>query len=540
MTGIQQTIEQRTGRGTLAIVLHAHLPYVRHPEHPDFFEESWLFEAITESYLPLLRVFRSWEDLGMRNVLTISISPPLAAMLGDPLLIQRYSVQLAKLHGLAEREVARCAPRSEEHRVAAFYLNRVDSLITFYEHELQSRVLDEIKRLAVVGVIELATTAATHGFLPLLISNPAAVRAQVLIARDTHRAVFGMDPAGMWLPECAYVSGIETFLAEANIRWFVLDSHGLLFGNPQPRFAIYRHCFTPAGPAVFARDRESSRQVWSAEEGYPGDPAYREFYRDVGFDLSDEHVEPFLAPDGKRRFTGLKYRRITGSTSEKAFYDRDLAVQAADGHATHFLDERRRQLRELSESLPVDPIVVVPFDAELFGHWWFEGPEFLDFFARKAWFDQQDFEMGTLNGFLRKHPGGQLIVPSSSSWGHRGYWEVWLGESNSWIYPHLHGAAKRMSEVATRMSAGAPTAQEERCLRQMARELLLAQASDWAFLMRARTAGDYPEKRTRNHLLRFNRLYDGLVSGSVDEALLADCEWRSPLYENVNWRYYAG
>ncbi len=531
--------EEQTGRGTLAIVLHAHLPYVRHPEYEDFFEERWLFEAITECYLPLLRIFRGWEGLGMRDVLTLSVSPTLAAMLGDTLLKERYAKHLEKLLRLTDREKSRCARGSAEMDVAEFYRLRLRDLAEFYHRELKENLLGELRRLAEASVIALATTAVTHGFLPLLAAEPAAVRAQILLARDAHREVFGVESGGIWLPECAYISGIEGFLAEANFRWFVVDAHGLLFGHPRPRFAIYRHCYTPAGPAVFARDRESSRQVWSAEEGYPGDAAYREFYRDLGFDAAAADVAEFVAPDGRRTFTGLKYRRITGTTSEKEFYDRQLALATADRHATHFLAEREKQLRELSESLPVDPVVVAPFDAELFGHWWFEGPEFLDFFARKAWFDQSAFRLGTLDGFLCEHPGGQLIAPSASSWGQRGYWEVWLGEKNAWIYPHLHGAARRMRQMAQRWAHSAPGEVEERCLRQMCRELLLAQGSDWAFLMRAGTAGDYPERRTREHTLCFNRLFEGLERSAIDTRLLTQCEKRSPLFPHINWRVYA-
>ena len=218
---------------------------------------------------------------------------------------------------------------------------------------------------------------------------PQAVRAQIFIARDDYRECFGRDPAGIWLPECAYVSGIDQVLQEANLRWFILDAHGLMYGQPRPRRAIYAPCFTPAGPAAFSRDRESSRQVWSAMHGYPGDPAYRDFYRDIGFELSPEELEPMIAPGQTRKFTGFKYHRITGRTSDKEHYHRVWAMAAADAHAGHFMHERRGQIESLRRVLDVDPIVVAPFDAELFGHWWFEGPEWLELFIRKAVYDQQ-------------------------------------------------------------------------------------------------------------------------------------------------------
>ena len=369
---------------------------------------------------------------------------------------------------------------------------------------------------------------------------PEAVRAQIFIARDAHRQFFGRDPVGIWLPECGYFPGLDDVLQEANLRWFVMDSHGLMFGNPRPRYAIYSPVFTPSGVAAFARDRESSRQVWSAEEGYPGDPAYRDFYRDIGLDLAEDYIRPFLPRDGTRKFTGIKYHRITGrGVRDKDLYNRGWAMGAADHHAGNFMWNRQNQLRGLSEGTNIDPIVVSPFDAELFGHWWFEGPEFLNFFIRKAVYDQSDFQLTTPTRYLAGHQTLQMVVPSASSWGHKGYWEVWLDESNSWIYPHLHAAARRMIELARKHEAK-PTQETERTLRQLARELLLAQSSDWAFLMKTGTAKAYATKRTKDHILRFTRLHDQLVCNNVDEEFLKNCEWRDNIFPDLNWRYYAG
>ena len=206
----------------------------------------------------------------------------------------------------------------------------------------------------------------------------------------------------------------------------------------------------------------------------------------------------------------------------------------------------------------VDPIVVSPFDAELFGHWWFEGPEWLDVFIRKSVFDQSDFKLTTPGQYLQEHDTHQMVVPSASSWGHKGYWEVWLDDSNSWIYPHLHTAARRMTETARRYcevpglfgAAGNPDPPDtnvgkipmallDRALRQMARELLLAQSSDWAFLMKTGTAKNYATKRTKDHILRFTRLYDQVRGEDLDASFLENCEWRDNLFPDLDWRYYA-
>jgi 1,4-alpha-glucan branching enzyme len=195
------------------------------------------------------------------------------------------------------------------------------------------------------------------------------------------------------------------------------------------------------------------------------------------------------------------------------------------------------QIEHLEKMLPVEPIVLSPFDAELFGHWWYEGPEFLDLFVRKAAYDQKTFRLATPGDYLRKNPTQQMVSPSPSSWGNKGYWEVWLDQCNSWIYPHLHAAARRMTEVARR-HAKTRSPFIDRTLKQLARELLLAQSSDWAFLMKTGTAVEYATRRTKDHLLRFTRLWEMLDSGGQDEALLSACEERDNLFPNVNWKYY--
>jgi 1,4-alpha-glucan branching enzyme len=275
--------------------------------------------------------------------------------------------------------------------------------------------------------------------------------------------------------------------------------------------------------------------------GYPGDPAYRDFYRDIGFDLSLEYLQPFLGADGHRKFTGLKYHRITGrAAAEKEVYKREWAMAAVEAHAAHFAAQRALQLGELRTAMNVPPIVVSPFDAELFGHWWFEGVEWLDRFIRKAVAAQQEFSFTTPSRYLEQNETLQLVTPSPSSWGNKGYWEVWLDDANSWIYPHLHAAAARMTELARIYAERDPLPPfVDRALAQMARELLLAQSSDWAFLMKTGTARQYATKRTKDHVLRFTRLYDQVRAELVDPAFLENCEWRDNLFPKLDWRVYA-
>ena len=520
--------------GYLALVLHAHLPFVRHPEHENFLEEDWLFEAISETYIPLLVMMQGLGRDGIPFKLTMSITPTLCAMLRDPLLQERYVRHVDLLIELSTRELERNEDHEQLRPLAEFYLEHFRESRRLFVDVWHGDLLAQFRALREQGALEIIACAATHGLLPIIQQQSReAARAQVLIGRDIYRENFATDPNGFWLPECAYAPGLETLLQEANVRWTILDAHGVMFGEPRPRRAIYAPYFTPAGPAVFARDRESSRQVWSAQEGYPGDPAYRDFYRDIGFDLPLEQID--LVTHGVRKFVGIKYHRITGRIGEKEFYDREVAEKIAEEHAAHYLEQRRRQIDELRAS-DFEPIIVVPFDAELFGHWWFEGPRFLDSFIRKI-HEQHDLQLITPSDYLAAHPTQQTIQPATSTWGEKGHLDVWIDRSNSWIYPPLHLAARKMSEVA-RARKNDPTPLAECTLKQLARELLLAQASDWAFLMKTGTAREYAAKRTIDHLTRFDRLDREFASGNVDENFLQDCEQRDNLFPNVNWRYY--
>ena len=521
--------------GYLSLILHAHLPFVRHPEHEKFLEESWLFEAITEAYMPLLQLLERWRRDGLKPRLTLTLTPTLCSMLRDPLLQERYDRHLKELIELAEKEIHRTRWEKPFHELALFYHERLTAVRKAYG-ACGRDLVSVFRQFQGLGLLEIITSSATHALLPLLADHPPSLRAQVLVACDHYRACFGCDPRGIWLPECAYVESLDDILQEANLRWFVTDTHGILHAHPRPRYATFAPIFTPKGVAAFGRDPDCSRQVWSRHAGYPGDPRYRDFYRDIGFDLDLDYVKPYLPAPSQRGFTGLKYHRITGKGPDKQVYDRQTALRAADEHAGHFLEARMAQFRRLSEILDRPPMVVAPYDAELFGHWWYEGPEFLDYFVRKACCDQKLFELITPEEYLRCQPTNQVATPAASSWGEGGYWRVWLDEKNEWIYPHLHIAQDRMTELARRFPQ--PDALQERMLKQAARELLLGQASDWPFILRAGTSPDYARKRVKDHVLRFTRIYEQLTAGQLDEEWLKEVEWRDNLFPNIDYRIW--
>jgi 1,4-alpha-glucan branching enzyme len=525
-------------QGYLTLVLHAHLPYVRHPEHARFLEEDWFFEAMTETYIPLLHVFEnlSRDDVDFR--LTLSLSPPLLTMMRDPLLLERYAALLDKLVELGDKEVDRTRWDAAFGPIAYMYRNRLDGIrATFRRYE--GDLVRAFRNFQDAGKLEIITANATHMFFPLADRNWAACHAQIELACREYERHFGRRPRGMWLGECGYSRGLDELLKESGLDFFFVDTHGVLYADPRPAYGVYAPVHCPSGVAAFGRDAESSKQVWSSKEGYPGDSLYRDFYRDIGYDLELDYIRPYIHPDGIRQATGFKYHRITGRDvplHEKAPYDFGAAHERTAVHAGNFLHNRERQVEFLRSKMDRPPIIVAPYDAELFGHWWYEGPQFLENLFRKMQYDQDLVAPITPSEYLSVHPTNQVATPCVSSWGYKGYSEYWLNGSNDWIYRHLHKLGERMVELAR----SHPEAQgiRRRALNQAARELLLLQASDWPFIMKTGTMVPYAVKRIRDHTNRFNHLYESIRKGKLNEPWLREVEERDNLLPTMDYRVY--
>jgi len=523
--------------GYLSLILHAHLPFVRHPEHPEFLEEDWLYEAITEVYLPLIFIFQNLHEAGASPRLAMNISPPLCEMLSDSLLQERYNRHLENLYELSQKELLRAGKESPEFLPAIrMYIEIFEAALRLWNDIYKRNLITAFRQLQEEGVLEIITCGATHGFLPLM-STTEAKRAQIQVAVKNYEKHFGRKPRGIWLPECAYEEGLEELLEEVGLEYFVSDTHAILYGTPRPRYGVHAPVRCPNGVATFARDVETSQQVWSAEVGYPGDPVYREFYRDIGWELPIEYLKPHLHADGNRRHLGLKYYRITGRTEKKEPYIPWLAREKAAEHAGHFLVERIRQsysLRELYKGHA--PLIVSPYDAELYGHWWFEGPQFLDFLFRKLHYDQDEIKAITPGDYLDSGIPIQVQQPAASSWGERGYYKVWLNEETAWMYPYQHDAERKMTELANRFDF--PDKTQRRILNQMARELLLAQSSDWAFQIYQGTTVEYASRRFRSHIHRFNLLANYLEKNEINERVLSEIEARDNIFQEIDYRVY--
>ncbi len=511
--------------GHLVLVLHTHLPWILgHGRSPH--GQDWLHEAIAECYVPLLRMMDRLVADGISPQLTVGVTPVLAEMLVSPRLREDFTVYCdARIkRAEADRTEFHAAGAYEAAGLAAnwsdFYASVLDDFLRRYRGDL----VGALRSLQDAGHVEILTSAATHGYLPLL-GTDAHVAAQVRAGVATYRRHFRRTPLGIWLPECAYRpagpwsrpvgkrregrrAGLESIVAANGLRYFFVDTHLVAGGTPsgtyEDRFeakpSAKRRKETHASPnepylvrargkpgvAVFARDPRSSAQVWSADFGYPGDGAYLEFHKKKG--------------EG-----GLRYHRITDRRmplDAKETYHPEPALARTSVHADHFVSLVRETLASFRAAHGRPGVVVAPFDTELFGHWWFEGPQWLEQVIRGL---QDDVTPLAAARFLERFPPTSTIALPEGSWGQGGHHWVWLNDDTKWVWQRVY-AAEDAFLGALRAARGKRRPDVKRAMAQLARELFLLESSDWPFLITTRSARDYAEARVRLHTEAFDRL----------------------------------
>jgi len=524
-------------KGYVNFVLHAHLPYIHHPENDTYLEEEWLFEAISECYIPLLLNYKRLEEEGVNFRITMTMTPPLLNMLDNKLLQERYIKYLKKHIDLCKKEVERTTYDERLNRLSKYYLDRYSNDLHIFRDVYECNIINAFKHFQDAGFLEIITCGATHGYFPILYVNEKTVRAQIGVAVKSYEKFFGRKPRGIWLPECGYVPEADKYLKEFGIEFAIVESHGILYADPVPIYGTYAPIVSPENLTVFGRDMESSRQVWSSINGYPGDYNYREFYRDIGYDLDYDYIKPYIAVNGARVNTGIKYYRITGKDCAKDYYDVQWAKDSAEKQAGHFMNCRNEQIEHLASYMDVPPIITCPYDAELYGHWWYEGPYWLYILFKKIYYDDCNFELITPSEYIDKFPKIQVSQPCRSSWGANGYSEVWLNPTNDYAHRHLHKAGNRMCELAWEFKDETDEL-KIRALNQCARELLLAQSSDWLFIITNGTMVEYAHKAIKERIGRFTKLYFELKEGKINEEYLEDIEEKDDIFPEIDYKIY--
>jgi 1,4-alpha-glucan branching enzyme len=512
-------------RANLLMVLHAHLPFVRSPEHPRFLEENWYFEAMTESYIPMLQLLSRNAEKGIPGALNLSLSPTLMHMFADAMLQERYSLHLVQLLELADREVIRFEGDPDKQQLASFYRDRLRSVRHAWENRFNRDILSMIRQLRDLGKLEVLTCVGTHPFLPAYQAEKNAIRFQLSLTVQTCQDLLGFVPKGVWLPECGYFEGLDLLVSEFGFEYCFLETHGVLLANPPPRYGIFEPIQTPSGLLCFGRDQASSREVWSRKVGYPGHPDYREFFKDLAHEMPKEYLGDYFYAAECPIETGFKYHRITGS-DQKEIYQPYRALQLAREHARAFVSNREAQVEDLSPHMEAVPCILAPYDAELFGHWWFEGPEFLEaVFERAAW--SKSLQLSTVGDALKDFKADQVRQPAFSSWGEGGYGNVWINPEVDWVYPLFYEMLGQFRDCFRKYRTGGFTG---RALAQMAREMVLLQSSDWAFMIHNKSSESYARARVQEHYSNFQQLRKLLSSGRTQSRFLVNLEQKHNLF----------
>jgi 1,4-alpha-glucan branching enzyme len=565
---------EKSASAYLTFTLHAHLPYVvNHGTWPHGLE--WLHEAAAETYLPLLRVLHILEQDGIALRANLNITPILLEQLAHPVFRAEFPKYLERKITAAVEDEAYFNQNGEPNLAeTARYWNEYFQKALAHFRELDGDIIAGFRRAADAGLIDIITCGATHGYFPLL-GTDESIYAQVQTATATHLRHLGKPPRGIWLPECAYRpagmwnypvtphgsskpwpafdrKGVEEFLAEAKLDFFFVDTHlveeSVMFtpyelraGGPvgaaasltvetKPSHQSLYRAYYVEGPhshrrpvAIFPRDPRTGLQVWSGDAGYPGDSNYLDFH--------------------KKRFPGgHRYWQVTGSKidmAHKTAYYPQKAAALTKSHAEHYVSLVVDSLKGATQG-PIPPILTSPFDAELFGHWWFEGPLWLEHVARAMARAEIPVALTSCADYLDRFKQEDYLAIPEGSWGRNGTHEVWLNPDTRWTWEYLYPA-----EVALREAAGSghwkDNPQGERILKQLCRELLLLESSDWQFLITTEAARNYAEDRFNEHLASFHaiqKMWQFHASGGnlteEDDATLKKIEVQDSVFPHID------
>lgn len=603
-----------SANGAFTFVLHSHLPYARLAGRWPHGEE-WIHEAASETYVPLLQALYDLKDDGVNFRLTLGITPVLAEQLADPTVLEHFEEYLDEKVTAAEKDIAHFEPSNmttlktvgdddsddsagepesrkvsavvdtddddntineEEitgdphlHYLAQWYKEWFTGIKTAFTERFNRDIIGAFRQLQDDGYIEIITSAATHGYLPLL-GNDSSIRAQIETGIQSYQRLFGRKPSAIWLPECAYRPayvdengdtrpGIESFLAEYDLKVFFSETHTITGGKPVgvaagevigPYGDIKRRYVIPAakeemprrmattyqpyyvsetvrgqeaeqhsGIAVIGRNNSTGQQVWSADWGYPGDFDYREFHKKAGT-------------------SGLQYWRVTGEKvdlAHKDFYHPDWATYKTDQHAEHFAHLVGDLLRDYNQQTGKYGLIASNYDTELFGHWWFEGVTWLGKVLRHL-AENEDVELVSATEFVDAHPPDEVLHIPESSWGAGGNHFTWHNGETEWMWTPIHEAEERMNALADDFESASDD--ERSVLKQAARELLLLQSSDWPFLVTTGQAREYAIQRFSQHVERFKRLATSLEAGSPDVEFAAEMYELDKVFPNIDYRAF--
>lgn len=557
-------------KGAFTFVLHSHLPYCRLAGRWPHGEE-WLHEAISETYVPLLNALYDLREEHVAYKLTIGLTPVLTEQLADPTVLEHAVLFLQDKIAAATADIPRFQAANDPQMayLAGFYRDTYQQVLTTFRERFAGSIVGAFKRLQDEGYIEIITCAATHGYLPLL-SRDSAIWGQLRAGVESYKRHYGCAPRAIWLPECAYRPAyindkgvtrpaIEEFLAKLGLGCFFVETHAIEGGKPVgkaandvaigPYAAIKRRYIIPlaetgkqkgttfqpyyvAGSgrgltdppvAAIGRNNRTGMQVWSGEWGYPGDQDYREFHK-------------------KDHISGMQYWRVTGARidlGQKDVYHPDWAAYKVAGHAKHYAGLVEELVQDYHRESGKFGLIASNYDTELFGHWWFEGIEWI----KQVLFNlasSDTVQLTTASEFLAQHPPEEVMAIPESSWGAGGNHWTWDNPETRWMWEPIYAAEGRMAALCQRYPAA--SGELEEILKQAARELLLLESSDWPFLVTTGQAGQYAIQRFHSHVERFNQLAGLAEAGQLAEgqSLAVELYEQDKVFPTIDYRWFGG
>ncbi|MDR0443787.1 MAG: DUF1957 domain-containing protein [Treponema sp.] len=519
-----------------SLILEAHLPFVREFYcEDDLFrsvEEDWFFEAVSETYLPLLEVLDRLEVEHVPFRLGLSISPLLCQMLGDEHLMKKYLAFTERQIEFSQQEIERTEKQGELNELAKMHYNRILERRIVFTEQYEGNILKTIDGYRRKGKIEILAGSATHAFLPFISHNSESMQAQLEVPLSIYRRHFGGNPQGFWLPELGWIPALEPHLRAYNLSYTIIDSHGLLFGKPQPKKGSFFPVKTPGGIYILARDFYATREI----EQITKDDLYLDNDRDAGYEFPPEIISKFLSTEGERHRTGIKYWPLS-ARSQNTIYNPQAALDKVNQYAELFMENTVNRLEEASKHMNEPPLSILAHNADTFGRFWHEGPQFIEALFRTA-AKYHDFKFLNPGEYIFKQnlSSLQVVTPEFSSWGFNGYAETWLNAGNDWMYRHLIRSMERMTELAERFPDD--TGLKERALNQAAREILLAQSSDWSGFLYKQDSTEYAKTQAENALRNFTTIYEALGSNYISTEWLTNLERRHNFFPNINYRVF--
>jgi 1,4-alpha-glucan branching enzyme len=526
----------------LNITIIAHQGYIRHIKDDEQYRQhnSALFTAISDTYLPLLKMFEALDRDNIPFRVGMVFSPTLCALLTDSTIQQQYIDWLDKVISLGQAELAALDKKTGAYTLAENILNTaVQNRLAFIE-EYHCNLLGGFDRFIRAGNIEVLATCATYAFLPHYADMPEVCNAQIEVGLNSHKHFFSLVPEGFWLPYLGYTPGIEKTLKAYGLNYTILDTHGLLFANPLPEKGIFSPVRSAENSfAFFARDGASfdgKRSDESGTDNFMNNPLYRNQNRDIVFEKDGEAVSQFLG-NGARIPSGYKYW-TNGATGDPldGFYNPDAAREQAKRDAALFFTQKKERFAEAAKICPDSALsLVCTLNARMLGELWHEGIWWLEEIFRLGAADS-DVAFAVTESLLQGQFSLQSLNPYLSATCGAGYGENLLDNNNAWLIRYVRKASDRMIDLADRFSG--ERGLKVWMLNLAAKEVLLAQASDWPKMLHAWRSPEYAEERFKESILAFTTVFDSLGSNTMSIGWLTNMEKKHPLFPWLNYRVF--